>query len=225
MKKALFLLSASLSLLSTTQAEMIEGNVTLQLKFTRQVIVQETTTSATSKLVTATYKNADFIQHMSAVKGGAAFSKSAKIIFRISNDGESYLIRDKSAANDYDVTNYLKLKVEEGYMISGQKITFEEGNYSTTKMGTEKHVGIGSLNIATANPPEDKNITLFGPLNYTVRNIRSKLNTARTFGVPTIGFSGHGYFIFPIAGDDPDKGLVQGTMKVSGAKVLPSQNQ
>lgn len=222
MNKTLLFLATSFCLQATTQAEMIEGNITLQLKLTRQVSVKETPTSLMTKFVVSSYKNADFIQHMSAVKGGTPFSKSAKIIYQFGDEGTRFRIRDKSMANDYDVSDYFSLEVQGQGQIVSQKITFEEANPGTTKVGTEKYLALGKFLIATTTARVET-LSISGSLIYNTRSIRSKLTPEYTFPLPTLTLTGVGLFAFPNANQGgPNQGIVQGSVKISGAKIVPS---
>ncbi len=233
MKHSLSILAASLAFLTTTQAEIVEGNVTVQLKLTRQVPVAATPTSETTKFVVSTFKNRDFINQMSVVKGGVAFSKSAKLMFRINNviSAPAYFIRDKGQSSDYDVTDYIGIvppdpeQAPQLFLIS-KKVTFNEANPMQSTLGTEKYMGIGQFGIATFGDGEDKNIRLIGPVAQTLRYIRSKEDAQLTVAIPAINFVIYGDFFFPILNQEtPDFGLAQGTIKFSGSKVLPTPPQ
>ncbi len=220
--KKLILTLACFALFHPAQAEMIEGNVTLQLKLTRQVLVKQTETSLTTKFAVSSYKNADFIQHMSAVKGGTPFSKSAKIIYQFGNEGTGFYIRDKSMTNDYDISDYFSLDSQSQGQVASQKITFDAANPGTTKVGTEKYLALARFLVATTTP-QTENLSITGSMIYSTRSIRSKLMPEFTLPLPTMSVTGSGVFGFPNAVQGvPDQGIVQGSIKISGAKVVPS---
>lgn len=227
MKRSLLILAASLSFLSPALAEIIEGNVSIQLRLTREEPQSATSTSLNTKLVTSTFKNADFIQAMSVVKGGTPFSKSAKIIYRF-DGGLDYYIRDKDQT-DFKVSEYLSIAPNGGlagsFSVASKKLKFQESNPEGTKIGTEKHLAAGTLGIATIHENDSNPTTMLGHgiLTQSARHIRSKENPERSIFVTNLSMSAAGSFVFPVQGGGaPDLGVLQGSVKFTGTKILPT---
>ncbi len=228
MKKLLLTLTC-LSLLHTAPAEIVEGNVTIQFKVSRQASTTpppvgpggELPSVITTKLAYSSYKNANFIQEMGAVFN-KEFSKSAKLIFTSRGVGDlRYFIRDKKqkVITDTDVTEHFHLRVR-------SDVNFSFLNASKIRTGppitgTQTSYSLGEVLLDSMTAGEE-NLRLQGSYVVGLRIIKSKEEENPSVGITSITLTGHGEFLYP--GTNPlNAGLIQGTVKLSGGKVLPPQ--
>lgn len=219
MKRSLLLLAASLSYLTTAQAEIVEGNVTLQLKLTRQLPDKIVAPHTITKQSVTSYKNADFIKKVAEIEG-KNFSKAAKLIFT-SNNGAlaQYYIRDKDVS--LEVTNYLQF-IPRIAASPGPPLIISGKTTEAPKLGNEQISALVQLNIIVPQDEEDS-LRMDGLMNQSVRYLRSKEEAQRSISFAKITITGQGYFVFPIEGQEStDRGLLQGSIKLTSSKILPS---
>ncbi len=217
--KRLLIAVATFALHSASQAELVEGNVTLQLKMTRQAIDVYTPTSVTKKQVVTSFKNADFIELMNKFNP-TEFSKSAKLMYSIlGEESPRFFIRDNGV--DFSVSAYFYFG--SGFDVSPVPSAIATGKLTTTipTLGSQKITSLGSLVIASTTP-EVEDLEVHGSLIQTERYVRSKESTERSVAILTGTVTGFGQFYFPMPGAETDRGLVEGTVKFTAGKVFPS---
>lgn len=215
--KKIVLALASLSLFNTAQAELLEGNVTIQLSLTSIVSWQETKTSSTSKQGNSSFKNADFIKAVSA-SSGTNFSKAAKLMFSyLTTEDEEELmvfIRDKGQ-EDFDVTVLIGAGPDwsNDTMIIKGKTTPGE-----LKIGSEIQTTLGGASIRTGMA--DTYYEIEGLYQDNKRYLQSKEDTTKS--VATIGMTVFGTGGFRTGNSIFERGIAKGTVKFTTTQVLPT---
>lgn len=208
---------ATLSLFHTAQAEILEGNVTIQLTLTSIVSWQETKTTAISKQGNSSFKNADFIKRVGA-RSGSNFSKAAKLMFsyliNVEEEEFKFFIRDKGK-EDLDVTSLVEL----GQQYSGDTIIIKgKTTPGPLKIGSELQTSLGEARIQTG----ESNVFygLEGPYQNNIRYLQSKEDTTKS--VATIGLTVLGTGGFRTGDSIFERGIAKGTVKLTTTQVLPT---
>ena len=225
MKLKLASIAAALAALAAPlQAEVVETNITIALKFyaNNEAPVAKGNT-VTLNYGTGTIKNSDIISAVNfALFESEAdhYSTKSKILRRDffdefgDLDETDYLIRDKDKG-DLDITNL----VDFDYFDQIVKYKFN----SETETGTINLVSTTNFefNSDPESPETSEELNLYGIGRTTVKVVSVK-DTGNLVELATLSakVGGYGYF-YTVKLDDFFNGVAEGTIKASGAKVVP----
>lgn len=219
MKKTLALMAALAALTSSVKAELVESYITIALKFyvntTDEVV--EKGDSVSINYSTFSLKNFDLIDAYGEVNN-IGFDKSAKLIRQDEFNEEGnlidskILIRDKTQEGDVDITDSFSFS----FLIEAQKF-----KYSKSK-GTGTYSVIYSTNVNFLAEPENEDESEEFDL-YNIERFSGKtiLFNGSLVDLENSSSKAQGYAYFYVSKlEDYFEGVVEGTIKISGAKAI-----
>jgi hypothetical protein len=195
-------------------AELVETNITLSFKLHVQQDPVSKSGSTTKKYTLVTLKNADIIR-MIGVKQAKTFTKSARLLVQtrydsLGYDGYDYIIRD--AGVDTIVTSYFQINNESDFQAEKSKFS------DSTGLGSRTYLALGYLNVPLAGTFQNvtEGLDLTGPMKITTKRVKSIQFPGKSvnFDAGTLTLTGLGKLL------DGKSGLISGTFKTSGAKIL-----
>lgn len=221
MKTKIAFIAAALAVLaSPLRADVVETNLTIALKFyanTTDAVPKGNFVSLNYR--TGTIKNADIIDAINYALD-EEYSLKSKIIRRDEFDDQgnlieentAYLIRDKDLG-DLDITDIIS------YVPLAQVAKFK---YSTVNgTGTFDLITTSYFDIVFDRSDEFEEMQLFGIDRQKIKYVTVK-QTGNLAGLLSFSSKVHGDgFLWFNQTDDFWDGILEGTIKVSGAKVIP----
>lgn len=226
MKFNLALLALAAAFVTPLKADVVETNITIALKFyanTTEIPLIKGN-SAILNYGTGTIKNSDIISAINYVLFDAEedeYSTKSKILRRDVFDDEgnssttSYLIRDKDKS-DLDITDLVNFDYIDSVVKSKISTTTETGTISL----------ISTTNFQFTSDPDfpetSEDLNLYG-LSRTSVKVVSVKNSGNLVDLASLNAKVAGYcYFFTTKLDGFFGGIAEGTIKASGAKVVPA---
>jgi len=219
MKTTLLLIATLATFSSSMKAEIVESNITIALKFYVNTTDEEVVKgdSASINYSTFSIKTFDVIDAYGATLD-TAFDKSAKLIRQDEFDGEGefvdsrILIRDKTQEGDVDISD--------SFTFSSLYDVYKY-KYSISK-GTGSYSAIDSTNLnflaEPENEEESEELDLYNLERYSGKTILFNGSFVNLENL-TAKAQGYAYFFVTKLGTNLN-GVVEGTIKISGAKAI-----
>lgn len=204
----------SLFLTPAFSLELVEANVALAFQLHVQQPPVTKSGSTTRSYTVVTLKNADFIRMIGA-KEAKTFTKSARLLIQTQYDndgydGYDYIIRD--AGVDTIVTDYLEINNESAFQVTKGKTA------DATGLGSVTFMALAYLDLPLAGTFQNvtEGLDLTGPLKVTSKAVKSLQFPGKKVNLDagTLTLTGLGKLL------NGQSGLISGTYKTSGAKIV-----
>lgn len=221
MKRSLLALILLLGI-STAQAELLESNITVQMKTMHQLAPNnQVPTKISSTYKTTAFKTSDLITRIG--EGiGKTFEKNARLIYRVVKtktlNQTQLIIRDKKGDTEISFTT-LNLNALDHHTGNDDAIV-TKALYTPNSI-TIMNVGPGKLEIIPQNLGSV--ISMVGMSQQNSRSVLSKefKDDGVALDLNSYSFTGWGsHNLYNI--EFPNNRVIQGTFKISTPKVMPT---
>jgi hypothetical protein len=199
---------------SALKAEILESNLTFQLKVYIQLDYQENGDKGSQTYQITTYKTGDVAKKLAAMRG-VTVSKNARIIQRIRyRNGlttTSWLVRDKGIQDtpvDFD-----KILLTDAQEVKKYKGSLSKNTSTSTSLSN------GTYDVTQVL---DEKFSYSGSLTTTRRSIVSKEDSEVRLDLVSRSLNGHGIYSKPKVGGGFVEHYSTAIIKASVPKVLPS---